>query len=207
MSLAALLSCNNDQTNTATNSSDNHTHENSTDNNTANGQNPMMVMHNAMSGMMQQMKSMKPTGDSDYDFAMMMKHHHQGAVDMAKAELDGGSDETMKQYAQKIMNDQQNEINQFDQFVQNAKPSGNSDFGQKAMTMMTDMSNMQMKGGSLDAIFASMMIPHHEDGIKMAHEYLKTGTNEDLKKIARNIIQTQPKEVQEFQKWLSGHKS
>lgn len=209
MSFVALLSCNNNNSNTATNSSDSsgHNHEISTDNNAANAQNPMMAMHNAMSGMMQQMKSMKPTGDPDYDFAMMMKHHHQGAVDMSKAELSGGTDESMKQKAQKIIDDQQNEISQFDQFLQKTKPAGSSDFAQRSMSMMTDMSNMQMEGGSVDAMFASMMIPHHEDAIKMAQEYLKTGKNEDIKKIARNIIQTQPKEVQEFQKWLAEHKS
>jgi uncharacterized protein (DUF305 family) len=208
MSLAAFLSCDSDNSNTANSlDSSSHNHETSTDNNAANAQNPMMAMHTAMSGMMQQMKNMKPTGDPDYDFAMMMKHHHQGAIDMAKAELNGGTDETMKQKAQQIIDDQQNEINQFDRFLQGTKPSGSSDFGQRSMSMMTDMNNMKMEGGSLDAMFASMMIPHHEDAVKMANEYLKAGTNEDIKKIARNIIQTQPKEVQEFQKWLRDHKS
>lgn len=43
--------------------------------------NHMKAMHDAMKGMMEQMHKMKPTGDSDYDFAMMMRHHHLGSVD------------------------------------------------------------------------------------------------------------------------------
>lgn len=39
-----------------------------------------------MSGMAQ-MKDMKSSGDTDKDFAMMMKMHHQQALEMAQIEL------------------------------------------------------------------------------------------------------------------------
>ena len=166
-----------------------------------------MQMHDAMNNMMQQMQSMKPTGDADYDFAMMMKHHHQGAIDMAKAELAGGTDEQLKQMSQKLIDEQQKENAQFDQFMQGKQPGGSSDYGQKVMGMMTPMSNIKMEGSSLDAMFASMMIPHHQDAVKMSQEYLKVGKNEELKKIAKDITETQPKEIQELQNWLNNHKS
>ena len=38
------------------------------------------------------MESMKMTGDTDRDFATMMKAHHQGAIDMAQMELQNGND-------------------------------------------------------------------------------------------------------------------
>lgn len=182
-----------------------HTTHTTTDNNTG-GQNHMKAMHDAMDNSMQQMHSMKPTGDADYDFAMMMKHHHQGAIDMAKSEVAGGTDEAMKAMAQKMIDEQQKEIAQFDQFMQGKQPAGNSDYGQKAMGMMTPMSDIKMESGSLDAMFASMMIPHHQDAVKMAQEYLKVGKNAEMKKIAQAIIQNQPKEIQELRNWLSNHK-
>lgn len=209
MSMVVLFACSNNSSNNTSSASDSSGHEahTNTDNNTASsGQNSITDMHNAMSNMMDQMKSMKPTGDPDYDFAMMMKHHHQGAVQMSKAELNGGTDETMKQQAQKIIDDQQQEIAELDKFLQNSKPSGNSDFGQRSMSMMTDMGSIKMESSSLDAMFASMMIPHHQDAVKMSQEYLKVGKNENIKKIAQNIIKTQPHEVQEFQQWLNNHK-
>ena len=52
----------------------------------------------------------KPTGDVDRDFVQMMVPHHQGAIDMAIAELRYGHDEQLKRIAQEIIVDQQQEI-------------------------------------------------------------------------------------------------
>ncbi len=52
----------------------------------------------------------KPTGNVDHDFVQMMVPHHQGAIDMAMAELRYGRDEHLKRIAQEIIVDQQQEI-------------------------------------------------------------------------------------------------
>jgi uncharacterized protein (DUF305 family) len=49
-------------------------------------------------------------GNVDHDFATMMLPHHQGAIDMAKAELSYGKDPVMRRLAQEILVDQQSEI-------------------------------------------------------------------------------------------------
>ena len=74
-------------------------------------------MHGSMMGMMKSMESMKTTGDPDRDFAMMMKMHHQGAIDMAQMELKSGKDANMRSMAKKIIAAQQKEIKQFDQWL------------------------------------------------------------------------------------------
>jgi hypothetical protein len=51
-----------------------------------------------------------PTGEVDRDFVQMMVPHHQGAIDMAVAELRYGHDEQLKRIAQEIIVDQQQEI-------------------------------------------------------------------------------------------------
>ena len=62
----------------------------------------MMRMHEAMS---------RPgTGDPDHDFAAMMIPHHQGAIEMAEAELRFGHDEVLRRLAQGIIVEQQQEI-------------------------------------------------------------------------------------------------
>lgn len=63
----------------------------------------------AMNRMMADMK-IKPTGDVDHDFVAMMVPHHQGAVDMAKAELKYGRNEQLRRLAQEIVVTQQQEI-------------------------------------------------------------------------------------------------
>ena len=53
---------------------------------------------------------MPMTGDPDVDFARMMIPHHQGAIDMARAQLEKGRDPAMRELAQKIIADQEREI-------------------------------------------------------------------------------------------------
>jgi uncharacterized protein (DUF305 family) len=52
----------------------------------------------------------KPTGDVDADFVATMIPHHQGAVDMAQAELRYGKNEQLRRIAQEIIVEQQQEI-------------------------------------------------------------------------------------------------
>jgi hypothetical protein len=63
----------------------------------------------AMNKMMADM-TIKPTGDVDRDFVAMMVPHHQGAIDMAKAELKYGHNEQLRRLAQEIVVTQQQEI-------------------------------------------------------------------------------------------------
>jgi uncharacterized protein (DUF305 family) len=50
------------------------------------------------------------TGDPDRDFAAMMIPHHQGAVDMAKVELQFGKNPVLRRLAQGIIVEQLQEI-------------------------------------------------------------------------------------------------
>jgi Domain of unknown function (DUF305) len=54
--------------------------------------------------------TIKPSGDVDRDFVEMMVPHHQGAVDMAQAELKYGHNEQLRRLAQEIVVTQQQEI-------------------------------------------------------------------------------------------------
>jgi hypothetical protein len=63
----------------------------------------------AMTRMMVGME-IKPSGDVDQDFAAMMIPHHQGAIDMAQAELRHGRNEQLRRIAQGIIVEQQQEI-------------------------------------------------------------------------------------------------
>ncbi|MGA2550542.1 MAG: DUF305 domain-containing protein [Burkholderiaceae bacterium] len=63
----------------------------------------------AMSKMMSDM-AVSPTGDVDRDFVASMVPHHQGAIEMAIAELRYGHNEKLRRLAQEIIVDQQEEI-------------------------------------------------------------------------------------------------
>jgi uncharacterized protein (DUF305 family) len=70
----------------------------------------MHAMNESMDRMDNGMKSAPMNGDVDHDFATTMMPHHQGAIDMAKAELAYGKDPVMRRLAEEIIVDQQSEI-------------------------------------------------------------------------------------------------
>ena len=76
-----------------------------------------MDMSHSMGSMDEKMKAMPMSGDVDYDFAMMMRIHHQGALEMAKSELDNGKNPEMRTMAKKIIAAQKKEIAQFDKWI------------------------------------------------------------------------------------------
>jgi hypothetical protein len=63
----------------------------------------------AMKAMMADM-TVRPTGDVDRDFVAMMVPHHQGAVNMARAELKYGHNAQLRRLAREIVTEQQQEI-------------------------------------------------------------------------------------------------
>jgi uncharacterized protein (DUF305 family) len=67
------------------------------------------MMAESMSRMDKDM-SIAHTGDPDRDFAAMMIPHHQGAIDMAKAELQYGRNPVLRRLAEGIIVEQQQEI-------------------------------------------------------------------------------------------------
>jgi uncharacterized protein (DUF305 family) len=69
-------------------------------------------------------------GDVDQDFIGQMIAHHQGAIDMAKAELRYGRNEQLRRIAQEIIVEQQAEIEVMRReqplnHVGGARPGGN----------------------------------------------------------------------------------
>ena len=67
-------------------------------------------MDMVMMKMDEAMKAMHYTSDPDYDFAEMMIHHHQGAIDMSRVELEYGTAEKALEEAQMIIDHQEEEI-------------------------------------------------------------------------------------------------
>jgi uncharacterized protein (DUF305 family) len=59
------------------------------------------------------------TGDADKDFVRMMIPHHQGAIDMAKVEIQYGNDEKLKAMAREIIAAQEKEIAEMKEWLAN----------------------------------------------------------------------------------------
>lgn len=71
---------------------------------------PSSQAFNAITAKMHQEMAITFTGNADVDFVKSMIAHHQGAVDMAKAELAFGRDPEAKKAAEGVIKDQEAEI-------------------------------------------------------------------------------------------------
>jgi len=71
---------------------------------------PFLAENDAAMYAMTTRMTIQPTGDADHDFVEMMVPHHQAALDMARALLRYGHNETLRRLAQEIIVTQQQEI-------------------------------------------------------------------------------------------------
>ena len=75
---------------------------------------------------------------------------------------------------------------------------------QTAMARMMNAMNVQ-PSGNVDHDFVSMMVPHHQGAIDMALAELRYGRNEQLRRIAQEIIVEQGQEISAMRLALEAH--
>ena len=167
--------------------------------------NAMMKIMHTMSNKMDTMTKMN---NVDHDFAMMMKMHHQGALEMANYELVHGDNPTMKTKANQIISAQTAEIADLNAFLNNHMDMDNTNYSDYNMLVMSSMEKMA-KGADLEVItgdsdndFAALMIVHHQSATEMAQAQIEYGKDADLKVMAQKMIDDQNMEINEFQDWL-----
>jgi uncharacterized protein (DUF305 family) len=118
--------------------------------------------------MAKMMAEMNPnyTGKPDTHFVAGMIPHHQGAIEMAKVELQVGKDSDLRKLAEGVIKMQEGEIAfmkdwlaKTDQAALTAAPESTAAFKQAMGVMMKDM--MAPSSGDADIDFARGMIAHH----------------------------------------------
>lgn len=148
--------------------------------------------------------------NADVGFAKGMTPHHQGAIDMANIELQYGKDAEMKALAQNIIDAQQGEIKQMqDWLTANEAKLPNTDNADqitkahKANMMKNHDAMMQgITATDPDVAFVKGMIPHHQGAIDMSDVELKYGKDPAMRQLAEQIKQAQAPEIKQMQDWL-----
>ncbi|WP_394124472.1 CopM family metallochaperone [Psychrobacter nivimaris] len=149
--------------------------------------------------------------DPDTAFAKGMLGHHRGAVDMAKIELKYGTDEAMRQLAQDVITAQQAEIDVLNKWLAShpdaAKPKPNTVAMQQAYAKSMENMHGEMTLGVADPVpdmaFARGMLPHHIAAVDMAKVQLEYGTDEEMRQLAQDVIDTQQTEIDVMKNWIA----
>ena len=152
--------------------------------------------------------------DPDTAFAKSMLGHHRGAVEMAKIQLKYGNDAAMRQLAQEIIDAQQADIDILNKWLAShpdtAKPKPSTEAMQQAYTDSMDVLNGEMVLGiadpAPDMAFARGMLPHHIGAVEMAKIQLTYGTDDIMRQLAQDIIDTQQAEIERMQNWIAALK-
>lgn len=163
----------------------------------------MATMHKQMSAGIQ-------AQNADVAFAQGMIPHHRGAVAMAQVELRYGKDAQMRALAQKIIQTQQGEIKQMQQWLANNASTQPADANKaqilqafQAGVVKNHQAMMQGMEADPDIAFAKGMIPHHQGAVDMAHVEGQYGKNPQMRRLAEQIKQAQNPEIKQMQDWLA----
>ncbi|WP_060905779.1 DUF305 domain-containing protein [Streptomyces scabiei] len=143
---------------------------------------------------------------ADVAFAQMMIPHHEQALEMARLAEGRASDTEIEEIAATIEKAQDPEIRtmkgwlkSWDEPTAVASMPGMEHGGGDGSGMMADSDMEHLKGlkdAEFDAMFAEMMIEHHEGAITMARDEQRDGEHTDATAMAGDIVKGQAAEVE-----------
>lgn len=173
------------------------------------------MMHHG-NGMNHSMAMDLGPADTNYDLRFVdgMIPHHQGAVVMAQEAQQKSKRPEIKKLADDIIKAQEKEISQMKQWRKAWYPKAgdkpmayNSQMGhmmkmspEQMQAMMMNM-NLGAADADFDKRFIDAMIPHHEGALVMAKDALNKSQRAEIKQLAKDILTSQQKEIDQMRQW------
>lgn len=143
-----------------------------------------------------------------------MVPHHESAIEMAKLAAERGEHAEIKRFAADIIAAQQSEIAQMEAWrnAWDGNDSAGRNEGNSAMSgehsMMSGGMSMEKQVESLrkadpfDKAFLAAMVPHHESAIEMAKPAVERAQHDELRELARKIVDAQARDIDRMNGWL-----
>lgn len=147
----------------------------------------------------QQAQALKPTGNPDSDFVALMSIYHSATVKLCKIELEAGKDIGLLAKARQLIYDLEEEIGE----LNNLKPAKNVKSDSVFLLhnhLLAGADSLPMNQ-SMDAAFVEAVIYNHEKEIQIAKTYQRVGGQEQIKKIASHMINTQQQDLVVLRNW------
>jgi len=162
-----------------------------------------------MDTMMRKMDTVKTGISPDYDFMSQMIPHHQGAIEMARYEIENGRNFLTIQLAKSILVEQAVEIQQMQAYKKLFLPI-DYPLKDKFKKEMNEAMNLMMRNMpadhelyNVDIAFAMVMIPHHRAGIDMAKVVLNFSSDKKTIGLSKQIIASQEVEIGQMVSFLN----
>jgi uncharacterized protein (DUF305 family) len=155
---------------------------------------------------------------TDRAFVRQMVPHHQMATEMADMAKMDGEHAKVRRLARKIVKAQSAEIRTLrriarDLGVEPAEMPMNGEMDEQTMRDLETLGVTEEESGMgmdmhdlhgakpFDRMFIDMMIRHHQGAIRMARAERSKGTDRRLRRIARNVVRDQAKEIRTMNRW------
>ncbi|GAA4399569.1 hypothetical protein GCM10023187_11650 [Nibrella viscosa] len=146
--------------------------------------------------MMDKLKTMRLSGDPDFDYVFLMRTHHLSEIELAQEAAKSMQNSAMKQMAQAMISRKQKEVDQLESALKQIRPSrANQAFvqaqNQKLEAMKLNLQEGTLAGkltGKLDTDYATIMLEHQRDAIDITQDYLQHGQNQALRSLAQQIL-------------------
>ena len=174
-----------------------------------------------------------PSSDSvDAGFSRDMQAHHGQAVQMSTSVLETSVDPDVRTLARDIMLTQQQQAGQMHGWLKQwnlpqtssnppmawmttgdsgmagmghgstAAPSG--DVQMPGMASAEDLARLSAaRGSEADRLYLQLMIPHHQGGVEMAQAAAATAADDDVRRLAQAIVDSQSAELAVLRDMLS----
>jgi uncharacterized protein (DUF305 family) len=153
------------------------------------------------------------TGNQDADFARIMIEHHKGAVDLSDAYINKTQNEQMKKLVTESRDKKKADIKIMEDLLDKLDVDKNSnDAASRRVdspmknTVVSSMSSPDASTsmrGDIDSEFAKLMIDHHKQAIELSRMEVESGSDIEMKAIAKKIIDDNEKQISQ----LKSHKS
>ena len=141
---------------------------------------------------------------TDRAFAASMIPHHESAVDMGRLAEDEATHAELKALARDIVTSQRAEIRTLRRIDRKLEgegvKSGHLGMSEDMMGMGMDMHGLE-SARPFDRAFIDMMVPHHLGAVRMSRVELRRGESEELRTLAREIIDAQTREIRQMRAW------
>jgi uncharacterized protein (DUF305 family) len=145
--------------------------------------------------------------DADVTFTQNMIPHHQQAIDMTELIDSRTRRPELRTLAERIAASQGQEVTLMQDWLQAwgkpAAPHMDHD-GMHMPGMMSEADIRQLtatRQQNFDLLFLEMMTAHHQGAIEMATTELRDGALPEVTRLARQVIDDQQAEIDQFQQW------